>query len=81
MTVAELIDKLKAVPQDSMVVIPGYEGGYDNPEIRSGWLLPDANWNGKSKDHWYNGRHDQYYVNETETKQTPVCCVVVGRGT
>ena len=31
MTVAELIEKLKQMPQDMMVVIPGYEGGYDNP--------------------------------------------------
>lgn len=79
MTVAELIEKLKCMPQDMMVVIPGYEGGYDNPEVTSSTLIPDSNWNGNSKNSWYNGRHDTYYQNE-ETNQQPVACVVVGRG-
>lgn len=78
MTVAELIEKLKCMPQDMMVVIPGYEGGYDNPEVTSSTLIPDSNWNGKSKNSWYNGRHDAHSVND-ENEQ-PVACVVVSRG-
>ncbi len=80
MTVAELIEKLKNMPQDMIVVIPGYEGGYDNPEITSSTLVPDANWNGTGKNHWYNGRHDTYYEMESEGNVQPVACVVVGRG-
>jgi hypothetical protein len=80
MTVAELIEKLKFMPQDMMVVIPGYEGGYDNPEISSSTLVPDTNWNGTNKNHWYNGRHDHYYEMEGEGNIQPVACVVVGRG-
>jgi hypothetical protein len=80
MTVAEMIDKLKNMPQDMMVVIPGYEGGYDNPEITSSTLVADTNWNGKSKDYWYFGRHDHYYEMESDGTVQPIACVVVGRG-
>lgn len=80
MTVAELINKLKEMPQDMMVVIPGYEGGYDNPELKFDSMILDANWNGTNKNHWYNGRHDQHYEMDDEPKNNPVKCVVVGRG-
>jgi len=80
MTVAELIEKLKFMPQDMLVVIPGYEGGYDNPEIRSSTIVTDTNWNGTSKNHWYNGRHETYYEMESEGNVQPVACIVVGRG-
>lgn len=80
MTVAELIEQLKNMPQDMMVVIPGYEGGFDNPMITTSSIIPDANWNGKSKNHWYNGRHDTFYEMETETDMPTKNCVVVGRG-
>jgi hypothetical protein len=81
MTVSELIERLKNYPGDMMVVIPGYEGGYDNPEVESnGSLVPDSNWNGDSKETWYNGRHDVYYVEMEENGVKPVQCVVIGRG-
>lgn len=80
MTVNELIEQLKKVPGDSMVVIPGYEGGYDNPEIISSTLILDANWDGKEKNHWYNGRHAKYYANDNDSSVQPISCIVVGRG-
>lgn len=80
MTVRELVELLKKMPQDMMVVIPGYEGGYDNPELSSSTLVPDENWDGESKVSWYNGRHGVYYSEmEVQNLQT-VACVVVGRG-
>jgi hypothetical protein len=33
LTVAELIGALKAFPPETRVMVDGYEGGYDNPEI------------------------------------------------
>ena len=30
MTVAELIEELNKLPPDMLVMVPGYEGGYDN---------------------------------------------------
>jgi hypothetical protein len=78
MTVAELIEELKMVPQDSMVVIPGYEGGYDNPNIYPSALVENDNWDGQEKFYWYNGRHAAYYVDMVGDQ--PVNCVVIGRG-
>lgn len=81
MTVNELIEELKKVPGDLMVVVPGYEDGYENPEIQNnGTLVVDSNWNGQSKNTWYNGRHDIFGLEEQELGLTPVQCVVIGRG-
>ena len=80
MTVRELIDMLKGMPQDSLVVIPGYEGGYDNPYVSSGSLIVDTNWDGQNKEHWYMGRHEKYYDYEDNGSVQPVNCVIVGRG-
>ena len=77
MTVAELIEKLKAVPQDSMVVIPGYESGFDNPMVYVDTIVKDTNWDGKDKKTWYNGRHDHGIEGDD---MIVVNCVVVGRG-
>lgn len=78
MTVAELIAQLKNLPGDMMVVIPGYEGGYDNPMVTSSTLIPNTNWDGERKSHWYFGRHDQYREMDGDDR-TPIACVVVGR--
>ena len=78
MTVAELIEQLKMVPQDSMVVIPGYEGGYDNPDVSTGTLVENDNWDGQEKFYWYNGRHATYYKDMEGDE--PTSCVVIGRG-
>ena len=80
MTVRELIDALSKVPLDSMVVIPGYEGGYDNPEVTTETIVPDTNWTGNGKESWYMGRHDKYYADLEIGTVQPVNCVVVGRG-
>lgn len=34
MTVQDLIAKLKALPQDSIVLVDGYEGGFSEPMVR-----------------------------------------------
>ena len=80
MTVSELIDALSKVPLDSPVVIPGYEGGYDNPEVKTGTIVLDTNWDGQSKILWYNGRHDKFYPDLEIGTVQPVNCVIVGRG-
>ena len=80
MTVSELIEQLKKVPGDSPVVIPGYEGGYDNPEVKTGTIVLDTNWTGNGKEMWHMGRHDQYYPDLDNGNMQPVNCVVIGRG-
>jgi hypothetical protein len=77
MTVNELIEQLKNYPSDMIVVIPGYEGGFDNPVISTNSAIFDTNWDGQNKQTWYNGRHDlDYDRNQTNGKPN---VVVVGR--
>lgn len=80
MTVNELIEQLKNAPLDSIVVIPGYEGGFDNPIVYSDTMVEDTNWNGEYKNTWYYGRHDKYYDGVDERDVQPISCVVIGRG-
>lgn len=81
MTVAELIEELKTRPQDMMVVVLGYEGGYDNPEVQNnGTLVLNDNWDGQEKINWYNGRHSTYYLGGKEEGDEPTQCIVIGRG-
>jgi len=79
MTVNELIEQLKNYPGDSMVVIPGYEGGFDNPSLATTDIVVDYNWDGENKKHWCEGRHgESYQVDRIVTDL--VNAVVVGRG-
>ena len=79
MTVAELIEELNKLPQDMLVLVPGYEGGYDNVEVqRNGTVLLDENWDGQEKFYWYNGRHGEAYRAVEGDELAP--CVVIGRG-
>ena len=79
MTVSELIEQLKMVPGDSMVVIPGYEGGFDNPSLETKDIVVDYNWNGKTKEEWYMGRHGESYQADRVVTDL-VNAVVIGRG-
>jgi hypothetical protein len=79
MTVAELLEELKKLPQDMLVMVQGYEGGYDNAEVQNnGSVLLNDNWDGQEKLSWYNGRHGECYRAEAGDELTP--CVVIGRG-
>lgn len=80
MTVNELIEQLKMVPGDSLVVIPGYENGFDNPVVYSDTIVENTNWDGNEKITWYNGRHDRYYAGLEASDIQPINCIVVGRG-
>lgn len=81
MIVRELIHILSKLPQDSLVVVPGYEGEFDNPFVYTDTMIVDTNWNSVSnqKNIWYHGRHDRYYPEHNETTAQPENCVVVGR--
>ena len=66
MTVAELIEELNKLPQDMLVMIPGYECGYDNVEVRPNTAV-----------RLRNGRHSMSF-GPTEDEITH--CVVLWRG-
>jgi len=78
MTVAELIEELNKLPQDMLVLVPGYECGYDNVEVRPNTAVRlNDNWDGQEKLSWYNGRHSMSF-GPTEDEITH--CVVLWRG-
>lgn len=55
MTVADLIERLKAFPADMPVVTDGYEGGYDDVAIPE---QIDVDWN-RNTTAWFFGRHSE----------------------
>ena len=72
MTVGELIEKLKEMDQGLMVVVAGYEGGFDDPLVSTTQVDLNDNWDGQKKIRRWDGRHG--YSNG-EGRQV----VVVGR--
>lgn len=62
MTVKQLKELLNKYPDDMLVVLSGYEGGFDdisNTKIIA--LKRDANYSG-----WYNGAHKKIDKSEAE---------------
>ena len=57
MTVSQLIQQLQTLPQDALVIIEGYEDGYDT--IKNVSLIPVAE---NPKQEWYLGK----YINGEE---------------
>jgi hypothetical protein len=58
MTVAELIETLKNYDPNMRIVVNGYEGGYDEPQIKESTARLDTNFKNGEKETWYNGQHD-----------------------
>jgi hypothetical protein len=71
MTVNELIQQLQTYPGDMRVLTLGYEGGYNDTQLKTEEIVFNVN----SKDTWYYGPHEcvKYTDNDTGTK----CLVVV----
>jgi hypothetical protein len=78
MTVRELIESLKNLPQDLIVVVEGLEGGFDNIEIYKSCLVFDKNFNGKFKKDLHYGRHD--FDHNWNEKYGEPNSVVLGKG-
>ena len=56
MTTTELIEKLKTMPPDALVVTEGYEEGYDSVKSVSEITLIEA-----EKKEWYLGKYETPY--------------------
>lgn len=54
MTVNELIEQLKNYPGDMRVLTLGYEGGYDDVDLKTEGIVFSYH----SKDAWYYGSHE-----------------------
>ena len=55
MTVAELIQQLKNYPGDMRVLALGYEGGFDDINLKTDDIVFNVN----NKDTWYMGSHER----------------------
>ena len=55
MTVNELIEQLKNYPGDMRVLALGYEGGFDDINLKTDDIVFDVN----NKDTWYMGSHER----------------------
>jgi len=65
-TVSQLIESLKSFPPETRVVVPGYEGGYDDADLDPELFYLDLYVNNK-EDTWYYGCHEQSKTPETGT--------------
>ena len=54
MTVSELVEQLKNYPGDMRVLTLGYEGGYNDMDLKTDGVVFDYN----SEDTWYYGPHE-----------------------
>lgn len=77
MTVRELIQKLGEYDPDAVVVVDGYEEGYDDPSVFVTDIVLDTNWREGKKHTPWSGRHE--YFSEIEGNGPAVKAVVVGR--
>lgn len=75
MTVKELIQKLGEYDPDTVVVVCGYEEGYDDPSVFTTEIVLDTNWDGTDKRTSWAGRHEYVGVEDGPG----VKAVVVGR--
>ena len=53
MNIQELIEKLKTFPPDTMVVVRGYEEGYNDISV-----IKEVTLKLNAHDEWYYGQHD-----------------------
>jgi hypothetical protein len=76
MTVNELIEQLKNYPGDMRVLTLGYEGGYNDVDLKTDSVVFDVN----DKDTWYYGPHDYAGYDDDGNPNPGTECVIIGRG-
>lgn len=73
MTVSELIEKLKQMPPNRVVVVRGYEDGYDDPIVCLGQAMLYTNKEDSLDYDWWRGVHDCVNVNSYNGIDPVVC--------
>lgn len=73
MTVWELIKKLEKYDLNARVLTLGYEGGYDDIDIKTEPIVFNVN----SNDTWYMGRHESAKMMPEMTDNS--LCVIITR--
>lgn len=72
MTVSELIEQLKNYPGDMRVLVPGYEGGYNDTGLKTKEIV----FNFSKNDAWYYGPHECVRFADTDSGTK---CLIVTR--
>ena len=73
MNVSELIQQLQAYPGDMRVLALGYEGGFDDINLKTDDIVFDVN----NKDTWYLGSHETVDMCGRYGESGEKCLIVV----
>ena len=73
MTVSELIEQLKGYPADMRVLTLGYEGGYNDVDLKTEEIV----FNFSKNDAWYYGPHE--CVRFADHDDTGTECLIITR--
>ena len=73
MTVNELVEMLKNCPGDMRILTLGYEGGYNDIELKTEEIV----FNFSKNDAWYYGPHESVRFSDGDTGTQ---CLVITRG-
>ena len=73
MTVNELVEMLKNCPGDMRILTLGYEGGYNDIELKTDEVV----FNFSKNDAWYYGPHETVRYTDNDTGTT---CLIITRG-
>jgi len=72
MTVAELIEQLRDYPGDMRVLTLGYEGGYNDTQLKTDEVV----FNFSQNDAWYYGPHESVKLTDSDTSTK---CLIITR--
>lgn len=73
MTVSELIEQLKNYPSDMRVLALGYEGGFDDINLKTDDIVFNVN----NKDTWYMGSHERVDMCGRYGESGEKCLIIV----
>jgi len=73
MTVNELVEMLKNCPGDMRILTLGYEGGYNDIELKTEEIV----FNFSKNDAWYYGPHESVRFSDGDTG---TMCLIITRG-
>lgn len=78
MTISELINELKNYPSDMRVLTLGYEGGYNDVDLKTNSVAFDVN--NKDTWSWYYGPHDHPGYDDDGNLNPGTECLIIVRG-
>lgn len=77
MTVAELIEKLRAMPQNLIVLVEAFEFDFDDLNLYDAWATIGKNESRDEEDWWCGQHEDVSELNEEEREEVGAQLVIV----